>query len=51
MTSGTGGGKSVMLKLVVDYRILACGLGFSLMILALFLKPEGLFGKSIEERA
>ena len=26
-------------------------LGFSLMILALFLKPEGLFGKAVEERA
>ncbi len=26
-------------------------LGFSLMILALFLKPEGLFGQRIEERA
>jgi branched-chain amino acid transport system permease protein len=26
-------------------------LGFSLMILALFLKPEGLFGRRIEERA
>jgi branched-chain amino acid transport system permease protein len=26
-------------------------LGFSLMILALFLKPEGIFGKPIEERA
>ena len=26
-------------------------LGFSLMILALFLKPEGLFGKPVEERA
>ena len=26
-------------------------LGFSLMILALFLKPEGIFGKLIEERA
>lgn len=26
-------------------------LGFSLMILALFLKPEGLFGKTVEERA
>ena len=26
-------------------------LGFSLMILALFLKPEGMFGRAIEERA
>ena len=26
-------------------------LGFSLMILALFLKPEGLFGQRVEERA
>ena len=26
-------------------------LGFSLMILALFLKPEGLFGRHLEERA
>jgi branched-chain amino acid transport system permease protein len=26
-------------------------LGFSLMILALFFKPEGLFGKAVEERA
>jgi branched-chain amino acid transport system permease protein len=26
-------------------------LGFSLMILALYLKPEGLFGKAVEERA
>jgi branched-chain amino acid transport system permease protein len=26
-------------------------LGFSLMILALFLKPEGLFGRAVQERA
>jgi hypothetical protein len=32
MSSGQGGGKSVMLKLVVDARILASGLGFSLLM-------------------
>jgi ABC-type antimicrobial peptide transport system permease subunit len=32
MSSGAGGGKSVMLKLVVDSRILASGLGFSLLM-------------------
>jgi branched-subunit amino acid ABC-type transport system permease component len=26
-------------------------LGFSLMILVLFIKPEGVFGKPVEERA
>jgi ABC-type lipoprotein release transport system permease subunit len=32
MASGTGGGKSVMLKLVVDARILGVGMGFSLLM-------------------
>jgi ABC-type lipoprotein release transport system permease subunit len=32
MSSGQGGGKSVMLKLVVDSRILVTGLGFSLLM-------------------
>jgi ABC-type lipoprotein release transport system permease subunit len=32
MSSGQGGGKSVMLKLVVDARILAAGMGFSLLM-------------------
>jgi len=32
MSSGAGGGKSVMLKLVVDARILAVGMGFSLLM-------------------
>lgn len=32
MSSGSGGGKSVMLKMVVDSRILASGLGFSLLM-------------------
>ena len=32
MASGTGGGKSVMLKLVVDLRILVVGMGFSLLM-------------------
>jgi putative ABC transport system permease protein len=32
MASGTGGGKSVMLKLVVDMRILGVGMGFSLLM-------------------
>jgi putative ABC transport system permease protein len=32
LSSGAGGGKSIMLKLVVDSRILACGLGFSLVM-------------------
>jgi ABC-type antimicrobial peptide transport system permease subunit len=32
MASGTGGGKSVMLKLVVDARILGAGMGFSLLM-------------------
>jgi ABC-type antimicrobial peptide transport system permease subunit len=32
MSSGQGGGKSVMLKLVVDSRILASGLAFSLLM-------------------
>jgi ABC-type antimicrobial peptide transport system permease subunit len=32
MASGTGGGKSVMLKLFVDARILAAGMGFSLVM-------------------
>jgi ABC-type antimicrobial peptide transport system permease subunit len=30
--SGTGGGKSVVLKLVVDWRILGAGLAFSLFM-------------------
>ncbi len=32
MASGAGGGKSVMLKMVVDWRILTIGMGFSLMM-------------------
>ncbi len=32
VSSGAGGGRSVMLKLVVDARILGCGLGFSLLM-------------------
>jgi ABC-type lipoprotein release transport system permease subunit len=32
LSGGQGGGKSVMLKLVVDTRILAAGLGFSLVM-------------------
>ena len=32
MSSGAGGGRSVMLKLVVDARILGWGLGFSLLM-------------------
>jgi putative ABC transport system permease protein len=32
LSSGQGGGKSVMLKLVVDSQILAAGLGFSLLM-------------------
>ncbi len=32
MSSGQGGGKSVMLKLVVDWRILGVGMGFSLLM-------------------
>jgi hypothetical protein len=32
MSSGQGGGKSVMLQLVVDARILAAGMGFSLLM-------------------
>jgi ABC-type antimicrobial peptide transport system permease subunit len=32
MSSGTGGGKSVMLKLVVDARILGAGMGFALVM-------------------
>jgi ABC-type antimicrobial peptide transport system permease subunit len=32
MNSGTGGGKSVMLKLVVDARILGAGMGFALVM-------------------
>ena len=30
--SGAGGGKSVVLKLIVDWRILSVGLGFSLLM-------------------
>jgi ABC-type antimicrobial peptide transport system permease subunit len=32
MTSGQGGGRTVLLKLVVDARLLAAGLGFSLLM-------------------
>lgn len=32
LSSGTGGGRSIVLKLVVDGRILATGLGFSLLM-------------------
>jgi len=32
MSSGTGGGKSVMLKLVVDGRILGAGMGFAIIM-------------------
>jgi ABC-type lipoprotein release transport system permease subunit len=32
LSSGMGGGKSIMLKLVVDWRILAAGMGFSLLM-------------------
>jgi putative ABC transport system permease protein len=32
ISSGQGGGKSVVLKLVVDHRILAAGMGFSLFM-------------------
>jgi ABC-type lipoprotein release transport system permease subunit len=32
VSSGPGGGKSVMLKLIVDSRILLCGLAFSLVM-------------------
>ncbi len=32
LSSGMGGGKTVMLKLVVDWRILTAGMGFSLLM-------------------